>query len=238
MFAATTSPWYLPTWVSCQMPVTSPIAHRRSPARRRASTGIPWPSAATPTVSRPMLVDARAPAGGDEQAVAAQLAAVVELEDVVLALAPRGGRRARRGRARFRRRRRTSPSASPSGAGSRASTCSAPSTSATSPPRRRTACAISTPTGPAAEDEQPARHRLHAGHLAVGPDALELAQARDRRHDRVGAARPATTCSAVWRTPSTSTTPGPASRPVPAQQVDAVVGQPALLAGVGVVRRP
>ena len=41
--------------------------------------------------------------------------------------------------------------------------------------------------GTAAEDEQPARHRLHAGHLAVRPDALELAQARDGRHDRVGA---------------------------------------------------
>ncbi len=37
-------------------------------------------------------VDARAPAGGDEQPVAAQLAAVVELEDVVLAVAPGGGR--------------------------------------------------------------------------------------------------------------------------------------------------
>ena len=37
-------------------------------------------------------LDARAPAGGDEQAVAAQLAAVVELEDVVVAVAARRGR--------------------------------------------------------------------------------------------------------------------------------------------------
>src|SRR5215207_9523547 len=33
-------------------------------------------------------LDARAATGGDQQAVAAQLAAVLELEDVVLALAP------------------------------------------------------------------------------------------------------------------------------------------------------
>ena len=37
-------------------------------------------------------VDARAAAGGDEQAVAAQLAAILELEDVVLAVAARRGR--------------------------------------------------------------------------------------------------------------------------------------------------
>src|SRR5207247_9086509 len=40
---------------------------------------------------------------------------------------------------------------------------------------------------PAAQDQQAARDGLHAGHLAVGPDAVELAQARDRRNDRVGA---------------------------------------------------
>jgi hypothetical protein len=36
--------------------------------------------------------DARAPAGRHEQAVAAQLAAVVELKDVVAPVAPRSGR--------------------------------------------------------------------------------------------------------------------------------------------------
>src|SRR5436309_217945 len=41
MFAATTSPSYSPTWVSGQMPVTSPIAQSRSPARRYSSTRIP-----------------------------------------------------------------------------------------------------------------------------------------------------------------------------------------------------
>src|SRR5213075_394296 len=37
-------------------------------------------------------VDARSPAGGDEEAVTAQLRTVIELEDVVLALVPRRGR--------------------------------------------------------------------------------------------------------------------------------------------------
>jgi hypothetical protein len=30
MFAATTRPWYLPTWVSCQTPLTSPIARAQA----------------------------------------------------------------------------------------------------------------------------------------------------------------------------------------------------------------
>ena len=48
----------------------------------------------------------------------------------------------------------------------------------------------------AAEHEQAARDGLHAGRLAVGPDAVELAQARHRRHDgSEPVAR--TTCSAV-----------------------------------------
>ena len=37
-------------------------------------------------------IDARTPAGGDEEPVAAQLPAVVEFQGVALALAPRGGR--------------------------------------------------------------------------------------------------------------------------------------------------
>ena len=54
MLAATTSPWYFPTWVSSRTPVTSPTAHRPSPTRNRASTGTPCFSAWTPTVSRPI----------------------------------------------------------------------------------------------------------------------------------------------------------------------------------------
>ena len=39
----------------------------------------------------------------------------------------------------------------------------------------------------AAEYQQAPRHSFHAGHLAIGPQARELTQARDRRHDRIRA---------------------------------------------------
>ena len=113
------------------------------------------------------------------------------------------GRRRARGRSRRRRvarrvacapstssmpsRRRTSPSASPSGAGSRGSTCSAAfderHLAAEAAHGLRELDADRT----AAEHEQAPRDRLHAGRLAVRPHAVELAQARDRRHERVGA---------------------------------------------------
>ncbi len=51
MFAATTSPSYSPTWVSGQMPLTSPIAQKRSPARRCSSTRIPCGPGSTPAYS-------------------------------------------------------------------------------------------------------------------------------------------------------------------------------------------
>src|SRR3954462_8600625 len=104
MLAATTSPSYSPTCVSGQTPVTSPIAQRRSPARRRASTSMPRGSTSIPTVSSPMpsppgrralqpdALDARAAARRDEDAVAAQLGAVLEREDVVVAVAARRAR--------------------------------------------------------------------------------------------------------------------------------------------------
>ena len=41
LFAATTSPWYFPTCGGGHMPLTSQIAHRRSPPRYRSSTGNP-----------------------------------------------------------------------------------------------------------------------------------------------------------------------------------------------------
>ncbi len=147
MLAATTRPWYLPTWVSGQMPVTSPIAHRRSPARSRASTGMPRPSASMPTVSRPM--PRRAGAGRWRRA-GGRRAARGRRRARGRSPRRRAARRsrARRGRARCRRGagpRRAPRPAAPARARARARP---PSTSATSPPRRRTACAISTPTGP------------------------------------------------------------------------------------------
>ena len=100
----------------------------------------------------------------------------------------------RRARSRWPRtssipsRRSASPRASPSGAGSRASRCRRISMSAAPPPNRRTAWATR-PDRAAAENEQPPRDHLQAGRLPVRPDALQLAQARHRRDDRVGAVR-------------------------------------------------
>jgi hypothetical protein len=89
---------------------------------------------------------------------------------------------------------------------------------------------------PAAEDEQAVRDGLHAGRLAVGPDAVELAQARDRRDDRVGAGGDDDVLGGVPRPRDLDDAwPGEPARA--AQQIDAVVRQPALLAG-GSSRRP
>ena len=234
MFAATTRPWYLPTWVSCQMPVTSPIAHSRSPARRCASTGTPWGSGLDADRLQADPLDARAPAGGDEQPVAAQLAAVVELEHVVVAVAPRGGRlhaeceldpvaaqhlaerlAERRGLAREHVR----------GALDERDLAAEAAHGLRQLDADRAA----------AEHEQPPRDGLHAGRLAVRPDAVELAQARDRRHERLGAVREHDVLGGV--ADAVDLDRADAGEPAAAaQQVDAVVGEPALLAGVGVVR--
>ena len=88
---------------------------------------------------------------------------------------------------------------------------------------------------PAAEHEQAARDGLHAGRLAVGPHAVELAQARDGRHDRIGTVRQDDVFGGVAHAIDLDhARPGePAGA---AQQLDAFARQPALLAGVGVVR--
>ena len=132
-------------------------------------------------------LDPRAAAGGDEDAVAAQLAAVVERR----ARSPRrrGARRSpgRRAPARSLRARSSSPSASPSGAGSRASRCGGAvdhGRAAAEPVHRLRQL---DPGRAAAEHQQVPRHRFHAGRLARPPDAVELPQSRHRRHERRGA---------------------------------------------------
>ena len=93
-------------------------------------------------------------------------------------------------------RRRTSPSASPSGCGSRGSRCAAPSTSDDLAAEATNGLRHLDADRPAAEHQQPARDGLHAGHLAVRPDPLELAQAGIG--GMIGSAPFArTTCSAV-----------------------------------------
>ena len=87
---------------------------------------------------------------------------------------------------------------------------------------------------PAAEHEQAARDRLHAGHLAVRPDPVELAKSRDRRDDRVGAVREDDVLGRVAHAVDLDDA-GAGEPAAAAQQVDAVVREPPLLARVGVV---
>ena len=169
------------------MPVTSPIAHSRSPARMCASTWMPWGSASMPTASRPMpSTRGRRPVATSRRSPRSSRA-VVELEDIVVAVASRGGHASAEDELdavaaqdlveRIAKRRRLTrkqvarafhehdlPAEAPDGLGHLDA------------------------DGPAAEHEQPARDGLHTGRLAVGPDPVELAEPRDRRDDRVGAA--------------------------------------------------
>ncbi|HET6774236.1 MAG TPA: hypothetical protein VFH36_13050 [Acidimicrobiales bacterium] len=179
-------------------------------------------------------VHAGAATGGDQQAVASQLAAVRELQDVVLALAP--GRRgvhaqdeldavAAQGLAeRFAQRRglagehvvgavRDGDLAAEAAHGLRHLDADRPG----------------------AEHEQAAGDGSHAGRLAAAPEAVELAQTRDGRHDRIGTIRQHDVLGGVAHPVDLDhARPGEPARA--AQQVDARPRQPALLAGVGVVR--
>ena len=73
--------------------------------------------------------------------------------------------------------------------------------------------------------------------LAVRPDAVELAQARDRRHERFGAGRQDDVPGGVPH-PVDLDHARPGEPAAAAQQVDAVVLQPALLARRRSSRRP
>jgi len=87
----------------------------------------------------------------------------------------------------------------------------------------------------AAQHEQSAWDGLHASDLAVAPDALEPAQTGHRRHDWIGSRREDDVLRRVaYAVDFDDAYPGkPAGA---ADQRDAVVCEPALLAGVGVVR--
>ena len=136
------------------------------------------------------------------------------LEDEVVAVAPRPGRAARRAPARCRRGagpRRAPRPAAPARWRARARRRS---TSTTSPPRRRTAWAISTPTGP------PPRISRRRGTAVIAVTSRFVHTPSSSRRPGTGgtigsAPVATTTCRAVCRVPSTSTAPGPASRPLP-----------------------
>ena len=132
-------------------------------------------------------------------------------------------------------RRSTSPSASPSGAGSRDEHVLGALDERHLAAEAANGLRHLDADRPAAEHEQPPRDGLHAGRLAVGPDALELAQARDRRHDRVGAGRDDDVLGGVAHAVDLDDA-DPGEPAAAAQQVDAAAREPALLARVGVVR--
>ena len=123
-------------------------------------------------------VHARASAGGDEQTIAAQLAAVTQLQDVV-PVASRGGH--------VRAEHELDPVA-PEGLAERLAERrglaweEVPGTVDEYRLAAETADGLRhlDPDRPASEHEQPARHGLHAGRLTVRPHAVELAQAPDR----------------------------------------------------------
>ena len=167
--------------------------------------------------------------------VTPQLASVLEAQDELVAVAPRRGRvhpeheldsvPAQRLAERLAQRRRLARQARarrPRRAPPRRRDGARPVRARHRPARRRARSAGAAPPSCRSPRSCPRRRRAPAGRGPGGrPDRRRWPGRRGRR------------CGG---TPSTSTTPVPARRPVAAQQVDPSVGQPALLAGVGVVR--
>jgi hypothetical protein len=179
MLAATTSPWYLPVCVSGQMPAMSPMVQPLAGAQLRVNRDALGVGLDADRLEAD-VIHVRAPAGSDEQAVAAQLATVVELDDVSLTPAPGRGR--------------------PSGDDDLEAVPAQDLAERLAQGRRLTREQVLgaleqhglaaepmhrlrqlDPDRPAADHEQPARDRRDGGRLAVGPDAIELLQPRDRR---------------------------------------------------------
>ena len=179
---------------------------------------------------QPEPVDPRSPAGCDEKPVAVELAAVVQLHDVVLAVSSRRGSLcgehefdalAAQHLAQCLSQRRRLPGQH------------VPAALDDGRVAAETVDSLGHlhPDGASAQDQQPPRHRLHAGRFAVGPDALELAQARNRGDDRLGAVRQHHMVGGM--PDAVDLDDAGAGQPSgPAQQVDALVGQPALLSGI------
>jgi hypothetical protein len=172
-------------------------------------------------------VSIRTPSG-----IWAQLASVVELEDVVLALASRRARvrgqdeldalTAQHFAERLTERRRLAPEHVLGHVGHRH--LAAESTNGL---RHLHA------DRPATEDQQTAGNGLHGGHLAVAPNAVQLAQARHGRHDRIGTVRENHMIRGMAHTVDLHD-PRAGEPPAAAQQLDAAIGKEALLASVGV----
>ena len=127
----------------------------------------------------------RTPAGGDEQLLAAQLASVIDLDDVVLTVASHGARARRQDEldaltaqnlAERLSQRRGLPPEHVLGHVDHRHLAAEPAHG----------LRHLHPDRAATEDQQTTGNGLHRDHLAVAPDAVELAQARYGRHDRIG----------------------------------------------------
>ncbi len=177
--------------------------------------------------------DPRAPARGDEEPVAAQLPAVGELEHVVGAVAARRGDvraeddvdavAAQDVGERVAERRRLAGEDARAALDERDLAAEAAD-----------GLGELDADGAAAEHEQPARDAPHRGRLAVGPQAVEVAQSGDRRDEGVGAVREHHLRGRVARAADLHRA-GAGEPAGPAQERDALLGQPALLPRVRVV---
>ena len=176
---------------------------------------------------------ARAATRRDEQVVAAQLGVVVELEDVVLPLAPRPCCQLSQDELDVIATEDLAESLAQRGSLVRKQVLGTLDERHL-PAKPAHGLRHLDANRPAAQREEAARDRLHAGHLAVGPDALELLQAGDGRHDRVGATGQDDVVGGVTGVAYLHH-PRPGEAPDAADQVDPVIGEPALLARVGVV---
>jgi len=88
---------------------------------------------------------------------------------------------------------------------------------------------------PGAEDEQSARDGFHAGDFAVRPDSIQLMKTRDRRNDRIGAGSEDDVLRRIAGAVHFHDTLARETS-MASLEIDAVLGEPAFLPGIGVVR--
>ena len=190
-------------------------SRRRSPTRSRRRHALVDLDAAPSRLDADRLESeaprARPPAGGDQQPVAAQLGAVGERERRTRR--PHAARRRRAGRSGARRRRpRAPPSASPSGAARAAARAPSFDEGDRRAHAGASACAISTPTGPAPRmSSRPAPPSARSTSRLVQTPSSP----RSPSIGGITGSEPVATRCASRVAPSrpTSTAPGPVSAP-------------------------
>ena len=168
--------------------------------------------------------DARPAAGGHQQAITAQLAPVAELEHEVVAVAAGGGGpRAELQLDAVAPQRLAQPLAQRGGLARQHAIGALDHHDLGAEAARHLGQLDPGRAGP--QHEQAARDDGHAGRLAVGPDAVELAQTGDGRDERVGAEGDDDVLGGVAAAVDLD---GPGARQAPgaADELDAAVGQP------------